>query len=205
MPVVFEPTDVLHLDRYGQFRMWRYPGFMIPADKAVSITADDTNKWTEPFRGAPYHAKDHFPIRPHLGIEQWGAIIERFNWGQTSVPDMVYYELYTFGKVLPVLIEGYYCGTKIGMADIENRSTHPVAAEKLELRFWNCSADAPRNVWIEVAVWLYWFPMENLPILLEISDISLMQEMNQRHSAVLNELIKLRQLVERSPELLVTK
>jgi len=201
MPVVFEPTDVLHLNRYGKFTTWRYPGFIISASNAITISADDTNKWTEPLGKTP-HATDYLELRPHMGIEKWGCVVERFNWGYTSVPDLVYYEIWNYGRVVPSLTEGFHCCGKIGLANQDNRSTHPVAGEKLELKVWNCSGDAPRDVWVEFSAWLYWFPLDNLPVLFEISDISLMQEMNQKHQAVVNELIKLRSAIEAKPEFL---
>lgn len=196
MPVVFEPTDILYLNCYGKFTRWRYPGFVIPAANAVSITTTETNKWTEPFKGPTCYAADFFPVRPHLGIEKWGVIVEGFHWGATSTPDLVYYEIYAYGKVLPLLYEGFYCCGKIGYGDLENPSTHPTAAQKIELRFWNCSSPYPRNVWAEFACWLYWFPMENLQALLDIADITIAQEMNRRHLSILVELTRLRMLTE---------
>jgi len=198
MPVVFEPTDAFHLDRYGYFTTWRYPGFMISAANAITITSKETDNWTLPLGVTP-HAKNSLPLRPYRGIEEWGAVVERFSWGQTSAPDLVYYEIWTYGKVIPSFTEGYQCGAKIGATNIDDNRSHPVAAEKLELRVWNCSQPYPRNVWVEFAVWLYRFPMENLQTLLEISNISLMQEMNQKHQAVINELVKLREAIEGKP------
>lgn len=162
MPVSFEVPDIIELNKYGWFTKWRMPGITIPASAAVSISADDTGSWLNPFtRVAPYVAGD-FSLRGHRGIDKWGLIIERFNWGETSRPDKVYYEIWNYGVLVkPQEQEGFHCCGKIGFADVDNRSTHPTAVEKLVLKLWNCSSPA-EDVWVEFAIWYYLFPLDNL-------------------------------------------
>jgi len=126
MPVVFRPADVLELNKYGIFTKWRLPGVEIPASEAVSITAEQTNTWRDPFQGADPYYDLEFPIRQWRGIDKWGIIIERFNWGRTSRPDKVYYEIWNYGKlVMPQEQEGFHCCGKIGSSDIDNRCVPP--------------------------------------------------------------------------------
>jgi len=126
MPVVFRPADVLELNKYGIFTKWRLPGVEIPASAAVSITAAQTNTWRDPFEGEDPYYDLEFPIREWRGIDKWGIIIERFNWGKTSRPDKVYYEIWNYGKlVMPQEQEGFHCCGKIGTSDEDNRCVPP--------------------------------------------------------------------------------
>ena len=190
MPVVFRPADVLELNKYGIFTKWRLPGVEIPASAAVSITAAQTNTWRDPFQGEDPYYDLEFPIRQWRGIDKWGMLIERFNWGKTSRPDKVYYEIWNYGKlIMPQEQESFHCCGVIGTSDEDNRSTHPAAAEKLKLKLWNCS-DPPEDVYIEFTMWYYVFPLEHLDEVMAMSYESFFGMLHDDLNAILSELRK---------------
>lgn len=183
MPVTFRPEDVLELNRWGIFTKWRPPGMTIPAAQAITITAGETSSWTAPYTVIAPAINGVFPIQAG-----WGAIIERFNWGHTSKPDKVFYEIHNYGRLIsPQEQEGYHCGGPVGYADEDNRSTHPAATEKLELKLWNISSP-PEDVWIEFATWYYTFPLIHLDKILAMSFNSLFGVIGDRLDVIAAQL-----------------
>lgn len=198
MPVTFRPSDVLSLNRYGTFTKFRLPGQTILAASAVNLatiaaaTADD--------RGVPFQK----PFDPTLanihtvGIPSgWAVIIERFNWGGTSRPDEVYYEIHNWGAtVSPQAQEGFHCGGPIGQADVDNRSTHPSASERLDLKVWNCTGGAPVDVWYEFAVWYYMFDLKYLGEITALSFDALFDRQNEKLEEIVRQLKEMNQLLK---------
>lgn len=203
-PVTFRPSDILTLNMYGTFTKFRLPGQTILAASAVSLT-DIINK-TVSARGLPFQkpygvapaATHEIPLDPG-----YACIIERFNWGDTSAPDKVYYEIHNWGKVVvPQMQEGFHCGGSIGRADTDNRSTHPTASEHLELKIWNCTADlaVPEDVYYEFAVWYYLFELVYLPEIMSLSFDALFDRQNDMLEAIYRQLESINlALRERAP------
>jgi len=156
MPVDFTPSEVLEYLRFGKFTVLTLSG-EIPASEAVEITQTPM-----PVSSASVNAQ--YGVR--VG---WAVLTERYDWGDTSRPDQVYYELWNTGvpeglkpkKKVARFLSGYYIGGKIKAADRDNRCTHITASETVTVKLWNCS-DPPKDVWYELAVWFYTFPQEYL-------------------------------------------
>lgn len=198
MPVSFRPSEALALDKYGIFTKWRHPGFTIPAANAVSITAQNTGKYRAPHTVHPAYVTYDWDIP-----SQWGLIVERFNWGETSIPDKLYYEIWNWGVFLrPQEQEGYHCGGKVGYADRDNRSTHPAASKKLQVRFWNCSSPA-EDIWVEFCMWYYTFPLANLDKILDMSFESLFDMLFDKLDKLNANIEKLTDVVRLSSGLVV--
>lgn len=208
MPVVFRPSDVLILNKYGTFTTFHLPGQTILAASAVSL-ADIIAKTASP-RGLPFQGPyGPAPAATHVVPLEPGyaSIIERFNWGETSSPDKVYYEIHNWGKIVaPLQQEGFHCGGSIGEANRDNRSTHPTASERLELRVWNCTGDlAPtEDVWYEFAVWYYIFELIYLPEILSLSYDALFDRQNKLLEGILHQLVELNTLLQQGAPLLAS-
>jgi len=156
MPVTFRPSEVLELAKYGYFTQQRVWGQSIALAKAVSIAASDIY---DP-EGVPRPYTKAAPAGEHIiNIKKgWGMIIELFDWGDTSRPDKVYYEIWHEGPlVIPQAVEGFHCGAFIGEANLENVSTHPVMANRLILKVWNATGASPEDVWYEFRTAYYTF------------------------------------------------
>lgn len=202
MPVTFRPEDVLSLNRWGTFTTFHLPGQTIAAGSAISL-ADIVAK-TLSARGLPFQkpygvnpaAIHEIPLEPG-----YACIIERFNFGDTSRPDKVYYEIHNWGRVVtPQAQEGWHCGGTIGEANIDNRSTHPSAAERLELRVWNCTADAgAEDVWYEFAAWFYIFELVHLPEILSLSFDALFDRQNEVLERICQQLKEMNEYLKRLP------
>lgn len=156
MPIDFTPGECLELLKYGKFTLLHISG-EISSEDAGPITQQPMPRGSE-------DVKAHYPL-----LEEWGMLTERFNWGSTSRPNKVYYELWSEG--LPEELEtevkhdvaeklsGYYCGAKITDSNIENRSTHIVASESVDVKLWNCS-DPAEDVDYDFTVWYYMYRLE---------------------------------------------
>lgn len=202
MPVTFRPSDVLSLNRWGTFTKFRLPGQTILAGKAVSL--NDIIAKTLSARGLPFQkpygvapaAAHEIPLEPG-----YACIIERFNWGDTSAPDKVYYEIHNWGRVVvPQMQEGFHCGGSIGRADTDNRSTHPTASEHLELKMWNCTLDVgAEDVYYEFAVWFYVFELVYLPEILSLSFDALFDRQNEVLEAICQQLKEMNEHLRRIP------
>jgi len=156
MPIDFTPGECLELLRYGKFTLLHISG-EISSEDAGPITQQPMPRGSE-------DVKAHYPL-----LEEWGMLTERFNWGSTSRPNKVYYELWSEG--LPDELEaevkhdvaeklsGYYCGAKITDSNVENRSTHIVASKSVDVKLWNCS-DPAEDVDYDFTVWYYMYRLE---------------------------------------------
>jgi len=142
MPVTFSVGEVLELIKYGKFTLLGLYG-EIPAEDATPITSIPMTK--PPAVEAVYH------IKPG-----WLVVTERYNWGETSRPNKVYYEIWNDPGPLEVISEnqGFYCGGKIRESNIDNRSTHILSGGKVHIKLWNCS-DPPEDVVYSFTVWYY--------------------------------------------------
>lgn len=155
-PVVFTPSEVLEYLRLGKFTVFTFSG-EIPASESVEITQTPM----------PINSES---VASQYGIRVgWAILMERYDWGETSRPDEVYYELWNTGipeglkpkKKVARFLSGYSVGGKIKSADRDSRNTHIIASETMTVKLWNCS-DPPKDVWYEFAGWLYTFPQEYL-------------------------------------------
>jgi len=110
VPIDFTPGECLELLKYGKFTLLHISG-EISSEDAGPITQQPMPRGSE-------DVKAHYPL-----LEEWDMLTERFNWGGTSRPNKVYYELWSEG--LPEDLEAevkhdvagklsdYYCGAKI--------------------------------------------------------------------------------------------
>jgi len=151
MPIQFDPGKALELLRYGKFTLLHF-SLEIPSTEAVEVTGP------YPFTEYPPAAEPVYHITPGYRV-----LTERFNWGGTSRPNKVYYELHQFGRPFPPEIEapeyaqGYYCGAKITDSNVENRCTHIFASKNIHVKLWNCTGASPEDVWVDFTVWYYTF------------------------------------------------
>jgi len=156
MPIDFTPGECLELLKYGKFTLLHISG-EISSEDAGPITQQPMPRGSE-------DVKAHYPL-----LEEWGMLTERFNWGGTSRPNKVYYELWSEGLPEDLEVEvkhnvarklsGYYCGAKITDSNVENRSTHIVASESVDVKLWNCSDPAEDVNW-DFTVWYYMYRLE---------------------------------------------
>jgi len=137
MTITFGFGEAIELLKYGKFTLLSLYG-EIPKEDAVKITSIPM---TEPPA-----------VETVYGVKEgWVILTERYNWGSTSRPNKVYYELWNepagILKKIPMTMEnvGFYCGAKIRESNIENRCTHLLCAGKIHLKLWNCS-DPPEDV-----------------------------------------------------------
>jgi len=174
MPVGFTPSELLEYLRLGKFTGFTMSG-EIPASEAVEITQTPM----------PINSES---VTNQYGIRVgWAILTQRYNWGDTSRPDRVYYELWNTGipeglqpkKKVARFLSGYYIGGKIKSADRDNWCTHMIASETVTVKLWNCS-DPPKDVWYDFALWFYTFPQEYLMDVLGI----------YRHHTKRNELLE---------------
>jgi len=186
MPVTFAISSVLSYDQYGKFIAVSPPSFDIPASDAVSVTADDTNGWLEPYNRNQDKAVDVAVPIP----SGWGAVVERFNWGGTSRPDKVFYEIWVeAGPLSPFHIEEtFHCCGVITDACVDNRSTHPSSGLKITFRIWNRTASpgmTAEDVHVELAGWMYKFRLEYLDEVKRMSaerQVDVLEEIRDRLS-----------------------
>ena len=142
MPIEFRVGEAIELLRYGKFTLLSLAG-TIPAVEAVTIT--ETPSVKPPAVEAVYHI-----------VPGWIVLTERFNWGETSRPDKVYYELWQYGKTIPTAYqEGFYCGSMIRGSNIDNICTHIFAADRIHVKLWNATGAAPEDVYYDFTVWYY--------------------------------------------------
>jgi len=143
MPIYFGVGEAIELLDYGKFTLLSVYGEIDKTD-AVKITATPEVA-TDPAVTAVYHIK-----------RDWAVLTERFNWGSTSIPNKVYYELWAHPGLLvrPAWNVGFYCGSKIRESNIDNRCTHIFAGEKIEIKLWNCS-DPAIDVTYDFTVWYF--------------------------------------------------
>lgn len=151
MPVNFTPSECLGLLEFGKFTLLHIEG-SIPAEDAVAYVSSPM----------PLHSESlcaRYPLE-----KDWSILTERFNWGVTSRPDSVYYELWSGGlpKKLPVKpfvaekLAGFYCGARINLSNLDNRCTHIITSEYVDVKLWNIS-DPAVDVDFDFTVWYYMF------------------------------------------------
>lgn len=206
MPVTFRPPDVMELDKYGKFIAVSLPSMTIAAADAVSITAADAGGWLGSCGLDP-------TIRVQLPISKgWGAVIERFNFGDTSRPDKVFYEIWVDPGPLAEYVtwereeevEGWYfhcCGI-ITNANVDNRSTHPSSAAQLDLKLWNRTASpgmVAEDVTIEFAVWFYKFKLEYLEKIQAMSFANLFGNLSDKLDEVVRQYKEMNELLREAP------
>lgn len=151
MPVVFSISKALELIKYGKFTLLSLDGG-IPAAEATDITQTPMPKDTEAVK-ATYEVMDNYYV-----------ITERYNWGGTSRPDSVYYEIWSHGipgelgirNLVEGLHSGYYCGSEITESNIDNRCTHIISGRDIEVKLWNMT-DPAADVYYDFTVWYYQF------------------------------------------------
>ena len=109
MPIEFSVGEALKLLQYGKFTLLSIHGEIAAKD---AVTIDKT-----PFTANPPTVDAVYDIR-----DDWYVLTERFNWGDTSRPNKVYYELWNDpGELeLPEWNVGFYCGSKIRESNIDN-------------------------------------------------------------------------------------
>jgi hypothetical protein len=147
VPIDFTVGEAIKLLEYGKFTLLTLSG-VIPASEAVEIT--ETPSLKPPAVEAVYH------IEPG-----WVVLTERFNWGETSRPDKVYYELWQYGKVFKTAYpEGFYCGGFVRGSNVENVCTHIFASERIHVKLWNATGRRPEDVYFDFTVWYYTYRVE---------------------------------------------
>lgn len=148
MPIQFDVGEAIELLKYGKFTLLSLYGTIDSAD-ATTITKT-------PMDVAPA-VETIYDIR-----DDWRVITERFNWGETSRPNKVYYELWNDPGELKTIAEnmGFYCGSKIREANIDNICTHILSGGKIHVKLWNCSSPA-QDVDYDFTVWYYTYMKEN--------------------------------------------
>lgn len=180
MPVVFRVPGVLELNKYGVFTTVAIPGGSISKTQSVSISDILARTGLTKGYGITPHATIRLDIKnfePKVK-EGWGAVIERFNWGASSRPNKLYYEIWNYGMLTPEMMqEGYHCGSFITEANVDNTCTHPAASNRLDVKLWNCS-DPAQDVYYEFAGWFYKFDMQYLDSVVEKSFASLFTQLS---------------------------
>jgi len=146
MTITFGFGEAIELLKYGKFTLLSLYG-EISKEDAVKITSIPMTE--PPAVEAVYGVK-----------EGWVVLTERYNFGSSSRPNKVYYEIWNepgeIRKKIPMTIEniGFYCGAKIRESNIENRCTHILCGGEIHVKFWNCS-DPPEDVVYDFACWYY--------------------------------------------------
>ena len=109
MPIEFGVGEALKLLQYGKFTLLSIHGEIAAKD---AVTIDKT-----PFTAVAPAVDAVYDIR-----DDWYVLTERFNFGDTSRPNKVYYELWNDpGELeLPEWNVGFYCGSKIRESNIDN-------------------------------------------------------------------------------------
>jgi len=159
LPVEFSVGEAITLLEHGKFTLLSFDG-SIPSAKATTIFSTPMPVNSEAVKTVYEIAK-----RP-----DWGVLTERFNWGETSRPGKVYYELWSWGKPFGIPTpygEGFYSGSKIKASQIDNISPHIFAANSIEVKLWNCSSPA-EAVYYEFTVWYYTYLLERHEKVMEI-------------------------------------
>ena len=151
MPITFGFGEAIELLQYGKFTLFSLYGEIAKED-AVTITSIPMTE--PPAVEAVYGIKDG-----------WAIITERFNFGATSRPNKVYYELWNVPGAIQKKISlreeniGFYCGAKIRESNIENHCTHLLCGGEIHIKFWNCS-DPPEDVIYDFACWFFTYRLE---------------------------------------------
>ena len=148
MPIEFGVGEAIELLKCGKFTLLSLSG-TIPAAEAVDIVSTPMPRAVPPSVEAIYHIEPGFVV-----------LTERFNWGETTRPDKVYYELWQYGGgryFKTPYAEGFYCGSKIRGSNVDNVCTHIFAGERIHVRLWNCSSPA-EDVYYDFTVWYFTYP-----------------------------------------------
>jgi len=152
MPITFGFGEAMELLQYGKFTVLSLYG---------EIAKEDATEITSIPMTEPPAVEAVFTVK-----EGWVILTERYNFGETSRPDKVYYELWNepgqaILKKIPMRQEniGFYCGAKIREANVENHCTHLLCGGKIRAKFWNCS-DPPEDVVYSLSVWYYTYRIE---------------------------------------------
>lgn len=145
MPIEFGVGEVIELLKCGKFTLLSLSG-SIPLVEAVEIVSTPMPASVPPSVDAIYSIEPGFIV-----------LTERFNWGDTSKPEKVYYELWQYGGgkyIKTPYPEGFYCGSKIRTSNIDNVCTHICAGERIHVKLWNCSSPA-EDVDYDFTVWYF--------------------------------------------------
>lgn len=151
MPLTFSFGEAAQLVRYGKFTVLHF-SLDIPASEAVVISPPYPFFKSRPAVEAVYEIRYSYVV-----------FTERYNFGDTSRPDKVYYELHQFGwpfpkgMSVPEYREGYYCGNRINLSNLENHCTHIFSGRDIHIKLWNATGNAPEDVYFDISVWYYAF------------------------------------------------
>ena len=170
--VVTRIPDALELMQYGYFYPWKYPRITIDAADAITITAAQTDMYFDRYTATAATESVTVDLADIPGSHDWCALLYHYDFGVTSQPDKVYYQIIEYGNVLPQQFKtsfvagGYAC-------DMEYQAILPPFNDKVTFEFWNVS-DPAEDVWAEVRAIFYLFPYENLDKILALSLSSLL-------------------------------
>lgn len=156
--LTFTAGECLDMIRYGKFTFLTL-SVQLPKSKAVTIIPPAPYFITTPAFETVFTLRTSYLI-----------ITESYNWGSTSRPNKVYYEIHQRGWPFPAAIsrmsapeyrEGFFCGSHIKECDLENQ-THLFCGEDFSLKLWNATGDkklfaVPEDVHVEFAIWFYTF------------------------------------------------
>jgi len=146
MPITLTASEAIELLKYGKYSLLSLSG-TIPASEAVNITETPSLK--------PPSVSAVYSIKPG-----WAILSERLNWGQTSRPDKVYYELWQYGKPIPTpYAEGFYCGNYVKGSNLDDVNVHLYASEKIIVKLWNATGASPEDVYYDLTIWYYTYDL----------------------------------------------
>ncbi len=149
--LTFTAGECLDMIRYGKFTLLTF-SVQIPKEEAVTIVPP------YPYFLTPAAVEARYSLRTNYLV-----ITSSYNWGNTSRPNKVYYEIHQFGWPFPAGIsrmaapeykEGFLCGTHIKECDIDNQS-HLFCAEDFRVLLWNATGEEPEDIYVEFAIWFY--------------------------------------------------
>lgn len=153
--------ESLELWRYGKFFLTTI-SFQIPKEYAITLP------WEYQLRVTP--AVPVSTIVPAIDLtlylnEEWVAILDVINFGDTSIPGKIYTEYFIKGNPYPAGVtvmyapaytEGYQGATYIRKCNLNSPMSF-VIADNVQFKFWNTTGNDPEDVYFEASMYGYTF------------------------------------------------
>ncbi len=153
MSIAFPLDNAIEAMRYVKPTFFSFQ-LDIPAEEAETIEG--------PF---PYFKSEPAVQVTFTATWNWSIMLGSFNWGDTSRPGKVYYEIHIFGDpydeldlpvpVAPVFREGFFNNAFVLRSNIENPAPHIFVDDRIEFKIWNATGSDPEDVYVECTFWYF--------------------------------------------------
>lgn len=102
----------------------------------------------------------------------WAILLNSFDFGDSSRPGKIYYEIYVKGNpydeltlpapIAPIYRDGFFLNAFILVSNLQNNATNIFVNKELTFKVWNSTGASPEDVYLETTFHYFAIPFEYL-------------------------------------------